>query len=148
MNLSRSKPLKHSNKVMVLDDGDKRFKAMLGLSTRDNHISNNLTLTDYLVLKECEVLYRLNNQLSPELFDLLTIFVKLFTETRKAITSYALTKLTNRNSLTGCNIMNTRQKLTRLVDRGYAEIIGKSAKCILYIPTERAYKELSELIKQ
>ena len=135
------------NDSKVSHDNRKLLSDVVRASKRDNPYLNSLTINQYLVLKESEVLYKSYNHLTPELFDMLTLVCRLFKKSHKALTSYVIAKLLHPDKNGTSILMNVRHKLDRLVLKGYAEVIFITGRSKGYIPTEKAYKELSELIK-
>ena len=135
------------NGITTLVNHNNAVMSRLRKAKRDYPDNLNITFEQYLDLKSKEILFRYHNGFTPELFEMLNIVVRLFRESNKAVNSYIIGKMLSPSDSGKSIVMGVRHKLDRLVNRGYAERIGKSGKCILYVPTVKAIKELSELIK-
>ncbi len=135
------------NGTMVLTQSNNAVRSKAMAYSRDNNLSNYLTLDLYLQMRYNEYVFKCRNKFTPQLFDLLNVVVKMFSSGRKPLNSYVIAKVMQPEDYGSNAVMGVKHKLDRLVKKGYAERIGTQGKSILYIPTERAYKELSELIK-
>lgn len=121
-------------------------KARVRVSRRDNPYPKIDTFNDYLMIRENEIQYRRNNGITPELLEVLLLVVNYFKMFNSAVNAYVLAK--RLGGVGQVQVMSCKQQLDRLVIKGYAELLGRSKKgSNVYIPSEKALRELSELIK-
>jgi hypothetical protein len=111
----------------------------------DNLYTNPISLEQYMLLRENEVIYRRSVKLTPEALDLLLTICSSYLKTGKSITAYYIGKLLNSTS-TG-EFRNVKFKLSRLIEKGYVEVVGTTKNAYLYAPTLKALRELEELVK-
>ena len=106
---------------------------------------NNISLSEqYLIMVKRFGVYRRKNHLSSEAMELMVWVYLVYRDTCKGVTSYGIAKEYN---VYAGELQNCRNKLNKLVDKGYLLKAGYSLnRSVIYIPSLKTIEDLKELV--